>query len=145
MTVVEAPLALTVPLRVAPVPLTLVAALVVAVGAAVGVVKLSTDHRWCRRCCRPRSGRSIRCPAPGRSSAALSVVVEVPVAVAGWPHGGGARAVGGARGAVTEAHRRRGVPALTVPLRVEVVAVVPLAALVVAVGATEVVKLSTAP
>ena len=35
--------------------------------------------------------------------------------------------------------------ALTEPLRVEVVAVVPLAALVVAVGAPAVVKLSTAP
>ena len=40
---VEAPLALTEPLRVARVPLTLVAALVVAVGAAAGVVKLRTE------------------------------------------------------------------------------------------------------
>ena len=35
--------------------------------------------------------------------------------------------------------------ALTVPLRVDLVAVVPVAALVVAVGAKVVVKLSTAP
>jgi hypothetical protein len=43
VTAVEDELAVTEPFRVAPVALTLVAALVVALGAAVVVVKLSTE------------------------------------------------------------------------------------------------------
>ena len=43
MTLVEAPSALTEPLRVAVVPVTAVAAVVVAVGAPANVVKLSTE------------------------------------------------------------------------------------------------------